>query len=93
VIVKEEIFISCEDDIETPYFSSDPKTKEKEGEILIITKNVIEECVSWLEERGLKNTTLYLGIWFEGQMNLDGLDSKIMLRMANIDTHLCVSIY
>jgi hypothetical protein len=94
MVVKEEIFIICDEDIKTPYFSSDPRTDLLNADdALIITDNVLEDCVSWLEERGIKNTTLYLGIWFDVQMNWNGLDSKIMLRMANIDTHLCISVY
>ncbi len=49
--------------------------------------------VSWLEKNNIHNTTLYLGLWFDEQMNYPGLDSKIMLRMSNINTTLCISIY
>lgn len=94
MIVKEGLFIICNDDeVKTPYFSSDVNEKEKEGEITIITKDVLNECVSWLENNKIMNTTLYLGIWFDGQMNWDGIDSDMMLRMSNIKTHLCISIY
>lgn len=96
MILKEGLFIICNDEeIKTPYFSSDINEKEKEGEITIITQNVINDCVSWLEKNNVHNTTLYLGIWFEpnGQMNWNGIDSKMMLRMCNLNAHLCISIY
>ncbi|MEN6291743.1 MAG: hypothetical protein ABFD07_06975 [Methanobacterium sp.] len=96
MIIKEGLFIICNGvEVKTPYFSSDVEEKQKEDEETIITENVLEDCVSWLENNNVKDTTLYLGIWFEegGQMNWEGIDSKLMLRMGNIDSSFCISIY
>ncbi len=45
MLIKEGLFIICEDDdIKTPYFSSDKEEKEKENEETIITNDVLFDC-------------------------------------------------
>ena len=98
MIIKEEIFVICDDDV--PNFTSDKnKNPNHKFGSYIITDKVLEDCIYWLEDNEINKPIIYLGLWFEKQPLEYGtqrnweIDTKLMSRIVKLNGTLCLSIY